>query len=101
MFPCVWCMPDQERAKECLRPLPYLELMGGHASGGEACDPPRIVDAPDTDDIHLIGRVVEGPPQGAVVADGRDQKDATGGDLEDLRQALVHSMEIDAYALIA
>mmetsp|Transcript_10737 Transcript_10737/g.12580 ORF Transcript_10737/g.12580 Transcript_10737/m.12580 type:complete len:245 (+) Transcript_10737:1864-2598(+) len=57
------------------------ELMGCHTTGAEACDAVTVVDTTDTDDIHLICRVVEGPEVRAVVSDSAHHDDATGSHL--------------------
>ncbi len=51
-------------------PVPRGQLPRGHAPAAEGRDPVGVVDAPDADDVILVGGVVERPVQGAVVADG-------------------------------
>ena len=57
--------------------------------GRESGDSITLVDASDPDDVILVRGVVERPPQGAIVADGRHHQDSIRGDLQDLVEVLV------------
>ena len=56
------------------------QLPRGHASGGELGYLVLWVDAADSDHVRLVGGIVEGAVEGAVVADSWHQDDAFRGD---------------------
>ena len=53
-----------------MKGLPVWNLPGAHAARGERSDVVLIVNPTHTDDITLVGRIVECSIQGSIVADG-------------------------------
>lgn len=69
--------------------IPPWQLPRRHAATGKRCQSVFKIDATHANDVVLVGWVVEGAVQWAVVANGGHHDDAVGGDLKHLGAAMM------------